>query len=89
MMKFPLRLWLEVVHPSGKLIRRIDAPHKKCFHRVDWDLRYPRIKLIKKGEKLKIEIPDKLCESLENLEEKAKQINKRIMEAGGPPVEGF
>ena len=36
------RIWLIVSDREGKAIRRISAPADAGFHRVAWDLRYPR-----------------------------------------------
>jgi photosystem II stability/assembly factor-like uncharacterized protein len=35
------RVVLEVRNASGSVVRRIEAPKTKGFHRVAWDLRYP------------------------------------------------
>jgi len=36
------KLWLTVRDSAGNIVRRVDGPTKKGFHRVAWDLRYPR-----------------------------------------------
>jgi hypothetical protein len=36
-------LWLTVKDNNGEVVRKIDAPVKKGFHRIAWDLRYPAI----------------------------------------------
>jgi len=36
------KLWLTVRDAAGRIVRRIEGPTKKGFHRVAWDLRYPR-----------------------------------------------
>ncbi|MFA8433291.1 MAG: glycosyl hydrolase [Marinifilaceae bacterium] len=35
------KIWLTVTDQEGKVIRRIEGPTKKGFHRVAWDLHYP------------------------------------------------
>ncbi|MBS1543369.1 MAG: glycosyl hydrolase [Bacteroidetes bacterium] len=35
------RIWLTVKDASGAVVRRIEGPMDKGFHRVTWDLRYP------------------------------------------------
>ncbi|MEO1052415.1 MAG: glycosyl hydrolase [Bacteroidota bacterium] len=35
------KIWLVVKDQSGNVIRRVEGPTKKGFHRVAWDLRYP------------------------------------------------
>lgn len=35
------KIWLTVRDGNGNVIRRIEGPVKKGFHRVAWDLRYP------------------------------------------------
>ncbi|MGK7395275.1 MAG: VPS10 domain-containing protein [Candidatus Cyclobacteriaceae bacterium M3_2C_046] len=35
------RIWLTIKDQSGKVVRRIEGPVKKGFHRVAWDLHYP------------------------------------------------
>jgi photosystem II stability/assembly factor-like uncharacterized protein len=34
-------IWLTVRDSDGSVVRRLKAPAKKGFHRVNWDLRYP------------------------------------------------
>ena len=34
-------IWLTVRDSDGNVVRRIEGPGKKGFHRVNWDLRYP------------------------------------------------
>ena len=34
-------IWLTVRDADGNVVRRLKAPAKKGFHRVNWDLRYP------------------------------------------------
>lgn len=34
-------IWLTVRDADGNVVRRLTAPAKKGFHRVNWDLRYP------------------------------------------------
>ena len=34
-------IWLTVRDTAGNVVRRIQGPGKKGFHRVNWDLRYP------------------------------------------------
>ena len=36
------KVWLTVRDSDGNIIRRVEGPTKKGFHRVAWDLRYPR-----------------------------------------------
>ena len=36
------KIWLTVRDASGAIVRRVEGPTKKGFHRVTWDLRYPR-----------------------------------------------
>ena len=35
------KIWLTVKDARGQVIRRLEGPVKKGFHRVAWDLRYP------------------------------------------------
>ncbi|MCD4724231.1 MAG: hypothetical protein K8R63_05255 [Bacteroidales bacterium] len=35
------KIWLTVRDADGMVVRKINAPAGKGFHRVDWDLRYP------------------------------------------------
>ncbi|MCB9050900.1 MAG: glycosyl hydrolase [Lewinellaceae bacterium] len=35
------KIWLTVADEQGNVIRRLEGPVKKGFHRVSWDLRYP------------------------------------------------
>jgi hypothetical protein len=35
------RIWLTVHDSQGKVVRRVEGPITKGFHRVAWDLRYP------------------------------------------------
>lgn len=35
-------IWLTVRDSDGNVVRRLKGPAKKGFHRVNWDLRYPR-----------------------------------------------
>lgn len=35
------KIWLVVKDAEGNVVRRIEGPRKKGFHRVAWDLRYP------------------------------------------------
>jgi photosystem II stability/assembly factor-like uncharacterized protein len=36
------KVWLTVRDSDGEIVRRVEGPAKKGFHRVAWDLRYPR-----------------------------------------------
>jgi len=45
------RIWLTVYDNNNNVVRRIEGPTQKGFHRVAWDLRNPSKKAI--GEKLK------------------------------------
>lgn len=36
-------IWLTVRDSQGNVVRRINAPTKKGFHRVAWDLRFPAV----------------------------------------------
>lgn len=35
------KVWLIVRDESGNVVRRVEGPRKKGFHRVAWDLKYP------------------------------------------------
>ncbi len=35
------KLWITVKDSQGNVVRRVEGPTKKGFHRVAWDLRYP------------------------------------------------
>jgi photosystem II stability/assembly factor-like uncharacterized protein len=50
-------IWLTVKNKQGKVIRRIEGPTKKGFHRVAWDLRYPPSDAIELKEVPKDEEP--------------------------------
>ncbi|MEO0576086.1 MAG: glycosyl hydrolase [Pseudomonadota bacterium] len=39
-------IWLTVRDSDGNVVRRINGPAKKGFHRVNWDLRYPRTSVV-------------------------------------------
>ncbi len=41
MMEMPPKVWLTIKNNSGQVVRRIEAPAKKGFHRIAWDLKYP------------------------------------------------
>jgi len=41
MMEQAPRVWVTVKDQSGNVIRRVEGPTKKGFHRIAWDLRYP------------------------------------------------
>ncbi|MEL6926497.1 MAG: glycosyl hydrolase, partial [Bacteroidota bacterium] len=41
------KIWLMVSNEAGELIRRIEAPATKGFHRVAWDLKHPTPNVIK------------------------------------------
>ena len=43
-------VWLTVRDSDGNLVRRIQGPTKKGFHRVNWDLRYPAIDTVAAGD---------------------------------------
>jgi photosystem II stability/assembly factor-like uncharacterized protein len=45
------RIWLVVKDREGKVVRRIEGPVKKGFHRVAWDLKYPAPQTIDPDEK--------------------------------------
>ncbi len=47
-------IWLTVRDSAGKVVRRLEGPVKKGFHRVAWDLRYPPTKALRVDE----EVPD-------------------------------
>jgi len=36
------KVWLTVKDAQGNVVRRIEGPIKKGFHRIAWDLRYPK-----------------------------------------------
>jgi len=36
------KVWLIVKNADGEIVRRVEGPIEKGFHRVAWDLRYPR-----------------------------------------------
>lgn len=36
------KIWLTVRDAEGEIVRRVEGPTAKGFHRVAWDLRYPR-----------------------------------------------
>jgi hypothetical protein len=44
------KILLVVKNSNGNVIRRINAPGKKGFHRVSWDLRYPSPMAVRLGE---------------------------------------
>jgi photosystem II stability/assembly factor-like uncharacterized protein len=35
------KIWLTVTDPYGNVVRRLEGPVKKGFHRLAWDLRFP------------------------------------------------
>lgn len=37
----PPKIWLTVRDAQGNVVRKLEGPAKKGFHRVAWDLRYP------------------------------------------------
>ena len=37
----PPKIWLSITDSEGNVVRRIEGPVKKGFHRVAWDLRFP------------------------------------------------
>ena len=39
-------IWLTITDEDGSVIRRIEGPAKKGFHRVAWDLRFPAVSAI-------------------------------------------
>jgi len=41
------QVWLVVKNDKGEIIRRLEAPVKKGFHRVAWDLKYPTPNVVK------------------------------------------
>ena len=43
-------LWLTVRDSAGNVVRRLKAPAKKGFHRINWDLRYPRASEVAIGD---------------------------------------
>lgn len=47
--EMPARVWLEVADANGNLVRRVNAPTAKGFHRVAWDLRLPPMEVVSKG----------------------------------------
>jgi len=54
------KIWLTITNENGKVIRRIEGPTKKGFHRVSWDLRYPTkdaIELIQKKKNNYMGVP--------------------------------
>jgi photosystem II stability/assembly factor-like uncharacterized protein len=48
--EMPVRIWLEVADAQGNLVRRVNAPTEKGFHRVAWDLRLPPTDVVSKGQ---------------------------------------
>ncbi|AWW74037.1 glycosyl hydrolase [Erythrobacter sp. KY5] len=42
-------IWLTVRDADGNVVRRIQGPAKKGFHRVNWDLRYPSTSVAREG----------------------------------------
>lgn len=46
------RIWLTVADSDGKVVRRLEGPAEKGFHRVAWDLRYPSPQAIALDEKV-------------------------------------
>ena len=46
------KILLTVKNGNNEVVRRIEGPTKKGFHRVTWDLRYPATNAIVLGEKL-------------------------------------
>jgi hypothetical protein len=51
------RIWLTVSDEDGNVIRKVEGPIEKGFHRVAWDLRYASLTAIDLKEELKDEIP--------------------------------
>jgi photosystem II stability/assembly factor-like uncharacterized protein len=41
------KIWLIVKDLAGNVVRRVEGPRKKGFHRVAWDLRYPTPNAVK------------------------------------------
>jgi len=50
MTEMPVRIWLEVADQQGNLVRRVNGPTKKGFHRVAWDLRLPPTQAVSAGK---------------------------------------
>lgn len=50
MTEMPVRIWLEVADQQGNLVRRVDGPTKKGFHRVAWDLKLPPTQAVSAGK---------------------------------------
>ncbi len=46
------KVWLTVRNKAGEVVRRIDGPTGKGFHRVTWDLRYPPMSAVSGGAEL-------------------------------------
>jgi photosystem II stability/assembly factor-like uncharacterized protein/FtsZ-binding cell division protein ZapB len=47
--EMPARVWLEVADANGNLVRRVNGPTAKGFHRVAWDLKLPPMQVVSKG----------------------------------------
>ncbi|MGB4960953.1 MAG: hypothetical protein WBO36_15835, partial [Saprospiraceae bacterium] len=45
------KVWILVKDMDGNIVRKLEGPVKKGFHRVSWDLRYPSIEAISLGQK--------------------------------------
>ncbi len=43
-------IWLTIKDASGNVVRRIDGPTDKGFHRIAWDLKYPSAESIRLNE---------------------------------------
>ncbi|MEM8895341.1 MAG: glycosyl hydrolase, partial [Bacteroidota bacterium] len=43
------KIWITVKDSQGNVVRRVEGPTKKGFHRVAWDLRYPAPSAISLG----------------------------------------
>jgi hypothetical protein len=44
------KIWLTVKDKQGDIVRRLEGPAKKGFHRISWDLRYPAVNPIELKE---------------------------------------
>ncbi len=43
----PAKIWLIIKNDQGEIVRRVEGPTGKGFHRVAWDLRYPATNAIR------------------------------------------
>ncbi len=52
------KIWLTIKDSDGNVVRRIEGPKKKGFHRVAWDLRFPSSKAIDMLDENKAKEPE-------------------------------